>query len=153
MKTPRLVVLTDLGHFKAARLETTLRGTPRLEWLEDVRLESYPNRVVDKVTDLAGRHAAPGNKHWGAPMADAHNLKLETRRRLVKDIARRIARLMRAHPDMPLWLAAPSEINHLILDELPGTLRVRVEASLARDLTRAGQRDVLAAFPRLRNNS
>ncbi|MCX7866548.1 host attachment protein [Limisphaera sp. VF-2] len=150
MKAPRLVVLTDLGHFKAARFETTMRGTPRLEPLEDTRLELYPNRVVDKVTDLAGRHAAPVQKHWGAPMADAHNLKLETRRRLVKTIAGKIVKLMQQHPDLPLWLAAPAEINHLILDELPARLRPRVEANLARDLTKASQREVLAAFPRLR---
>lgn len=121
-----------------------------MEPLEDTRLELYPNRVVDKVTDLAGRHAAPGQKHWGAPMADAHNLKLETRRRLVKAIAKKIVNLLEQHPDLPLWLAAPAEINHLILDELPTRLRPRVEANLARDLTKASQREVLSAFPRLR---
>lgn len=150
MKTPRLVVITDLGHFKAARLETTPRGTPRLEWLEEVRLEAYPNRVVDKVTDLAGRHAAPAQKHWGAPMADAHNLKLETRRRIIKGIAQRVTRLLKAHPELPLWLAAPAEINHLVLEALPKSLRPRVEVSLARDLVKAGQREVLEAFPKLR---
>ncbi|MCS7091091.1 MAG: host attachment protein [Verrucomicrobiota bacterium] len=152
MKIPRLVVVTDLGQFRAARLETTPRGTPRLEWLEEVRLEAYPNRVVDKVTDLAGRHASPSQKHWGAPMADAHNLKLETRRRIVKGIVKRITKLMKAHPDLPLWLAAPAEINHLVLEGLPTALRTRVEASLARDLVKAPQRELLAAFPRLRES-
>jgi len=149
MKAPRLVVITDLGHFKAARFETTPRGTPRLEPLEDTRLDLYPNRVVHKVTDLAGRHTAPGQKRWGAPMADAHNLKLETRRRLVKTIARKIVKLLQEHPNLPLWLAAPAEINHLIVDELPATVRRRIEANLARDLTKANQREVLAVFPRL----
>jgi len=33
-------------------------------------------RVVDTVTDLAGRHVAPTQKNWGAPVTDDHNLKL-----------------------------------------------------------------------------
>lgn len=148
MKAQRLVILSDLGQFKAARLETTQRGTPRLETLETVRLEAYPNRVRDKVADQAGRHTAPGRGRVAAPIADDHNLKLETKRRLVKTIAAKLTEHMEREPELPVWFAAPAEIHHQILDALPKERRARIELSLARDLLKLPQKDLLAALPR-----
>ncbi|RME94918.1 MAG: hypothetical protein D6766_04635 [Verrucomicrobia bacterium] len=148
MKAQRLVILSDLGQFKAARLETTDRGTPRLETLETARLEAYPNRVVDKVADSAGRHSAPGSATGAAPLADDHNLKLETKRRLIKAIAGKMADHMQREPDLPVSFAAPADILQQVLDELPANLRARVDVTLARDLLKLPQKELLEALSR-----
>src|SRR5438094_6503716 len=93
----KLLIVTDLGQLKAYKLETTPAGTPRLELLEAATQEGAHHRLPEKVSDLAGRRAAPTQKNGAAPLADAHNLKLETKRRLVKQIASNISRLLQTH--------------------------------------------------------
>ena len=145
MKT-KLLVVTDLGLLKAYKVDHTPKGTRRLESLEEVVLEDARHRVVDKVTDLAGRHVAPTHKNWGAPVTDDHNLKLETRHRLIRRIADHIGQLIRRNDYEGCWLAAHKEINHQILDELPKSILARVEKNLPRDLTKAGQKELLEHF-------
>jgi hypothetical protein len=130
---------------KAYRLDTTDRGTPRLELIEQVRLDDARRRVVEQVTDLAGRRAGPTAKNWGAPVADDHNLRLTLKHRLIKQIARHISRLSRAERD-GLWLVAHKEINHAIVNELPAAVHPRLERAIPRDLVKAPQRRLLAAL-------
>ncbi|MGC8744857.1 MAG: host attachment protein [Verrucomicrobiia bacterium] len=149
MKEPRLLVITDLGNFKAFKLDTTARGTPRLEVLEEQVLEQARGRVVEKVTDLAGRRAAPTSKDWGSPTADDHNLLLETKRRIVKQIAAHIKRIAETSSFTHLWLVAHKEIINLILEELPQNIRSRIELHLARDYSKAPKEKILKYFGEL----
>ena len=142
----KLLIVTDLGLLKAYQLNTTPKGTLRLELVEEVTLEEVRHRLTEKVTDLAGRRAAPRARHWGAPLADAHNLQLETKRRLVKRIAANITRLVRAYALDGCWLAAHKEINHSILGALPAAIRQRIETNLVRDLVKARGPELLEAF-------
>ncbi len=144
--TPKLLIVTDLGLLKAFTLNTTTRGTPRLEPLEERLLTDAHQRVVDRVSDFAGRRAAPRGGGGAAPTADAHNLKLETRRRLVKQIAAHIRRLAGQHPEAGLWLAAPRQINHFLCDALPAPVFRRLELILARDLVKASKTELLGLF-------
>lgn len=149
---PKLLIITDLGSLKAYQLGATPRGTPRLEPLEEIALTEAHQRVVDRVSDLAGRRAAPArNNNMAAPVGDDHNLKLETRRRLTREIAGHILRLARQHPEASLWLAAHKAINRPVCDALPNGVRERVELNLARDLVKADTRELLAVFGPLLN--
>ena len=145
-KEVKLVIVADLGLVKAYRLGWTPKGTPHLDLLEQVILEEAHHRVVDKVTDLAGRRGSPTQRNWGAPLADAHNLRLENQRRLTKEIARHIERLAHAHEEMPVRLAAHKEINHLVLDALPKGVRQRIQVNLSRDLVKASKQELLQCF-------
>jgi hypothetical protein len=142
----KLIIVTDLGLLKAYRLETTEKGTPHLELLEEVVIEDAHQRVVERVSDLAGRHVSPAAKQWGAPMSDDHNLRLETKRRLIKQIAKHIQRLVNASAGEGCCLAAHKEINRLILDALPQQVRARIETNLARDLVKATRKELLEIF-------
>jgi hypothetical protein len=73
-------------------------------------LEEAHSRLLDKVTDEAGRHAST-QKNWGAPLADDHNFKLEFRRRLIRQISDHIRRLIERSGCDVCWLAAHKEIN------------------------------------------
>lgn len=149
MMEQRLLIITDLGNFKAYKFDTTPQGTPRLELLEEQVLEEARNRIVEKVTDLAGRRAAPTSKDWSSPTADDNNLLLETKRRIVKQIASHIKRILETHGFAHLWLSAHKEINNMILEELPQNARNKIELNLSRDLTKAPKEKILKYFGEL----
>lgn len=144
--TPKLLIVTDLGLLKAYKLTVTPRGSFHLDRLETVVLEEAHRRVIDKVTDMAGRRAAPTQKNWAAPVADAHNLKLEIKRRLVKTIVEKIQRLITENNGCGIRLAANREINHLIMSSLPYAARHRIEMNLTRDLVKADERELCKCF-------
>jgi Protein required for attachment to host cells len=146
--TNKLLIVTDLGVFKAYKVELTPRHTPRLVPVENIVLEDARLRVIETVTDMAGRHSGPTQKNWGAPLGDDHSLKLETKRRLIRQIAGHIQRLIQRTGSDSCWIAAHKEINYQILDELPKAIRARIEKNLALDLTKATQAELLEQFLR-----
>jgi Protein required for attachment to host cells len=143
-----LLIVTDLGELKAYRVEFTPRRTARLELVEDIVLEDARLRVIETVTDMAGRHSGPTQKNWGAPLGDDHNLKLETKRRLIRQIAGHIQRLIERTGSDGCWISAHKEINQQILEELPQAIRARIEKNLPLDLTKATQAELLEQFLR-----
>jgi hypothetical protein len=142
----KLVIVTDLGLFKAYRCEMTPQQTPRLEPLKEVALQEEGTRFSDQVTDRAGERSGPTQKNWGAPVMDDHNLRLETRRRLIKEIAAEIQGLVQREEHEGMWLAADSDINPRILEELPPPIRSRIEKNVPRDLIKAGEKELIGHF-------
>jgi len=143
---PKLIIITDRGSLKAYRLETTPKGTPRLELLEETTIEDAHHRLVEKVTDLSGRRASPTAKKWGTPLSDDHNLELEIDRRLIREIAGHIRLLVNAHRELPCCLAAPKEILLMLLEALPAKVRARIETNLAQDLVKVPRKELLKIF-------
>lgn len=142
----RLLILADLGNVKAYKADLTPLGSPHLDLIEHKIIEDAHGRIVDKVTDLAGRRAAPTARDWGSPASDDHNLLLETKRRIVKQIASHIKRISEANGFSHIWIAAHKEILNMIIDELPQNIRGKVELHLARDLTKAPMEKLLKYF-------
>src|SRR5579862_5410144 len=120
-----LLVVADLAGFKAFKVENNhpINRTPRLQFLEQFDNAQAHGRLVDKVTDLAGRFPrATGIKANGA-MSDGerHNIELEARKRLIRQMAQRLNALARTQDVDECFLAASREINHSLLEELdPG---------------------------------
>src|ERR1051326_7360101 len=131
----KLLIVTDLGLFKAFNVHFTPRKTARLEPLAEFSLDEARRRFDDRVSDVAGRRAGP-TRAWAAPMADDHNFRLETRRRLIKRIAARIEQFIRRDGVDGCWLAAPGTIDHPLLQELPAAVRQRIEKTVPLDLTK-----------------
>ncbi len=144
--SPKLLIVTDLGLFKAYRLEKTPLGSPHLTELMTIQLEEAHRRIVEAVTDMAGQRGKPTQTHWGAPVTDDHNLRLEIKRRLIKKIAGHIRHVTQATDGLPVWLVTPREIGHAITEELPQTVRRRIEKTMAADLVNAPQAKLLKAI-------
>ena len=141
-----LVIVTDLGQFKAYRYELTPKKTPRLELLEGVCWDEAHQHFDELVTDMAGRRAGATQRGWGAPITDDHNLKLENERRLIKRISTQIEALIQRAGRAGVWFAAPKEINQRILEELHPGDRAHILKSLPADLVWAHPTAVLQAF-------
>jgi hypothetical protein len=144
------VVVTDLGCYKAYRLENHQPNqTPRLEPVEEFHNADAHGKLVDKVTDLAGRFP----RRTGAPnttgaMSDGerHNIELESRKRLVRELAQRLNVLLREKHVERCLLAASREINHQLMDELEPQVRAKIEKNIPSDLTKLERSEILARF-------
>lgn len=136
--TRKLLVVADLGRFKAYRLEDDRNfSNPRLELLEDWET-NVTHHLRDEVTDQAGqfRRGTP-NGHGAATLSDgdSHNLDLERRRRAVKTVARRISELLQAPDLQGCYLAADSQMNKALMAEMDGPTRARIEKNVLSNLT------------------
>lgn len=145
-----LVVVAELGGFKAFKVENNnhVAREPRLEILEHYENAAAHEHLVDKVSDLSGRFPRGTGTKAGGAMADGerHNIELEARRRLVRQLAQRLNTLARGHEIERCFLAASKEINHQLLEELDPQLRAKIEKNIPADLTKLERADILRRF-------
>ena len=143
----KLVVVTDLGSFKAYRLEAnSLHRTPRLELIEEFNLVEAHGKLLDRVTDSAGRYHGPTLGKWATTWGERHNIDLERKRRLIKQVAAALANLLRKDGADGCYLAAGKDINHQILAELPREARLKIEKVVPCDLAKADKVEILRRF-------
>jgi hypothetical protein len=145
-----LLVVADLGGFKAFRLENTnhIPHTPRLELLEQFTNPGAHDRIVDKVSDVSGRFSrGTGARAAGAMSGgERHNIELEARKRFIRQLAQRLNILARGQDIDRCFLAASREINHPLLEELEPQVRAKIAKNVPADLTKLGQADILRHF-------
>ncbi len=87
-------------------------------------------------------------KTAGGAMSDGerHNIELETRRRLVRQLAQRLNALA-SRPDLErCFLAASREINHQLIEELDPQVRAKIEKNVPADLTKLERVEILRHF-------
>src|SRR4051812_29062540 len=133
-----LVVLTDLGTFKAFALEQDgLSSTPRLKPVETKKIIEGDDRIGGQVTDEGGqfrkskgRFAVNGDRADG----EQHNIWLENHRRSEKEIAEAISDLLQDGRFESCYFAAAREINNRILEHLTPQARAKIEKNLHCDL-------------------
>ena len=143
----KLVVVTDLGSFKAYRLEANgLHRTPRLELIEEFNLVEAHGKLSNRLSDLGGRYLSPTMGKWASPWGERHNIELEQKRRLIKQVAHALTDLLRRNGADGCYLAASKEINHQILAELPREARAKIEKIVPCDLTKVERAELLRHF-------
>ena len=145
-----LVVVTDLGGFKAFRLDNgELHSTPRLELMEQFNNAEAQRRLVEKVSDLSGRFPrTTGAARSGGAMSDGerHNIALEQRKRSVRQIARQLDSLMLDTSVERCFLAASREMNKNLLDELTPAARQKIQKNVSADLMKVNKSELLQRF-------
>jgi hypothetical protein len=145
-----LVVLTDLGTFKAFALEKGdgRSGSPRLQPVQATRMEEGDDRIGRRVSDQAGQYRKSTNYSADSEQSDGeqHNIWLENERRSVKEIAETISDLLSDSHFESCYLAAPSEINRTIVEHLTPPARAKIEKNLQCDLVNAQRNEILQRF-------
>src|SRR5580765_7640210 len=134
-----LVVVADLGRLKAFRLQNSDESrSPRLELLEEFMNVAAHGKLVDKVTDQSGRFSRGGARSAENAMADGerHNIELEMRKRLVRQLAEHFNSLARGREGEAFFLAARREINKQLLGQFEPRGRAKVERLIPSDLTK-----------------
>ncbi len=145
-----MLVVAELGGYKAYKLEVSeeLNRTPRLELLDQFQNTQAHSRLVDTVSDLSGRFPRGTGMKNGGAMADGerHNIELESRKRLVRQLAQRISILARKPDVERCMLAASREINSQLLQELEPEVRAKIVKNVSADLTKLERGDILRHF-------
>jgi hypothetical protein len=143
-----MVVVTDLACLKAYRIDPSPQhSAPRLELVDEFHSADAHERLVDKVSDQSGRFSRGGGNGGVAMSAgERHNILLEQRKRQVRQLAGRLGTLLSRVEIQRCLLAASKEINSQLIEELPATVRSKIQKNLPADLTKVDKSELLGHF-------
>jgi hypothetical protein len=153
MTPSSLIIVTDRGSLKAYRVNETPTRGPSLQLVQAFDITDAHGRLVDKVTDLAGRFPVTNGAgpHRGAgSIAERTQLATETDRRIQKELADQITKIVSLNGKEGWSFAAPSEIHAAIVDLLPPAVRDRIVEHVKSDLVKTEPSKLPAHFRSLR---
>jgi len=142
----KIVVVADLGHFSAYRLSKTPQGTGKLDLIESFDSIEAHGRYSEKVTDQAGKFGAANGKNWAKGYGEAHNIDIENEKRIIKNIAKTIHKIIKEGPCDSWHLAAEKAINGQIVDCLEPAVKAKLEKNIAANLTKADKNEIVSRF-------
>jgi len=133
-----LVIAADRGSLKAYRVNETPTRGPSLKLIQAFDITDAHGKLVDKVTDLAGRFPVTegAGTHRGPASIAESKLETETDRRINKELAEQIAKIVNGSGKEGWAFAAPSEIHGAIVDLLPDRIRNRIVEHVKSDLVK-----------------
>ena len=150
MTPTSLVVVADRGSVKAYRVDETPTRGPSLHLVQAFDTTDAHGKLIDKVTDFAGRYAADGaGAHPGASIAET-KLENETERRIYKQLADQIAKIVKRNAANGWSFAAASDIHAAIVDHLPNEVRNRIVEHVKSDLVKIESAKLSSHFRSLR---
>jgi Protein required for attachment to host cells len=149
MTPSSLVIVTDRGSLKAYRVaETPTRG-PSLQLVQAFNIPDAHGKLVDKLSDLAGRFPVTegAGAHRGpASIAERTQLASEMDRRIQKELADQITQIVSQNGKEAWSFAAPAEIHAAIVDFLPSAVRQRIVEHVKSDLVKVEPARLISHF-------
>jgi hypothetical protein len=152
MTPASLIIVADRGSLKAYRVDETPTRGPSLHLIQAFDLTDAHGRLVDKVTDLAGRFPVSGGAggHHASSIAERTNLETENDRRIYKQLADQIVKIIDGSGKDGWSFAAPAEIHGAIVGLLPPAARNRIVEHVKSDLVKVEPAKLPAHFRSLR---
>lgn len=153
MTPTSLIVVADRGSLKAYKVDETPTRGPSLRLIQAFDVTDAHGRLVDKVTDQAGRFPVgdgnAGGRHMNA-IAERQTFAGEYDRRIYRQLADQIAAILRREKTEGWSFAAPSEIYSHIVNLLPRTAREQIVEHVKSDLVKTEPAKLPAHFRSLR---
>jgi hypothetical protein len=149
MTPSSLVIVTDRGSLKAYRVNETPTRGPSLQLVQALNITDAHGRLVDKVSDLAGRFPVSdgaGAHHGASSIAERTQLEAETDRRIQKELADQITKIVSPNGKEGWSFAAPAEIHAAIVDLLPPAVRDRIVEHVKSDLVKVEPAKLISRF-------
>src|SRR5947208_4247462 len=153
MTPSSLVIVTDRGELKAYRVNETPTRGPSLQLVQAFNITDAHGRLVDKLSDLAGRFPVTNGAgaHRGpASIAERTQLATEMDRRIQKELAEQITKIVSQNGKEGWSFAAPAEIYAAIVDFLPSAVRQRIVEHVKSDLVNVEAARLISHFRSLR---
>ena len=144
-----LIIVTDRGSLKAYRVNETPTRGPSLQLVQAFNITDAHGRLVDKVSDLAGRFPVTngaGAHRGAASIAERTQLEAETDRRIQKELADQIVKIVSLNGKEGWSFAAPAEIHSAIVDLLSPAVRNRIVEHVKSDLVKTEPAKLSAHF-------
>lgn len=137
MTPSSLIIVTDRGSLKAYKVNETPTRGPSLQLVQAFNITDAHGKLVDKVTDLAGRFPVSdgAGMHHGASISES-KLETETDRRIYKQLADEIVKIVNRDGVEGWSFAAAPDIHKAIVDLLPGNVRDRIVEHVKSDLVK-----------------
>jgi hypothetical protein len=138
MTPTSLVIVADRGTLKAYQVSETPTRGPNLKLVQAFDITDAHGRLTDKVSDFAGRFPVTetAGPHHGAASIAESKLQTETDRRINRELADQIAKIVNGSGKDGWSFAAPAEIHSAIVDLLPGQIRERIVEHVKSDLVK-----------------
>jgi hypothetical protein len=151
MTPTSLVIVADRGSLKAYRVDETPTRGPSLHLVQAFDLTDAHGKLTDKLTDLAGRFPVSDGvgKHHGASIGES-KLETETDRRIYRQLADQIVKIIDRSGKDGWSFAAPAEIHSAIVALLPSAARSRIVEHVKSDLVKVEPAKLPAHFRSLR---
>ena len=149
MTPSSFVIVTDRGELKAYRVNETPTRGPSLQLVQAFNITEAHGRLVDKLSDLAGRfpvtngagaHRGPGS------IAERTQLATEMDRRIHKELADQITKIVSLNGKEGWSFAAPAGIHTAIVDLLPAAVRERIVEHVKSDLVKVEPAKLISRF-------
>ena len=147
-----IVITADRGSLKAYQVNETPTRGPSLKLVQAFAITDAHGRLFDKVTDQAGRFPVTetAGPHRGQASIAESKLQSETERRINKELADQITKVINGSGREGWAFAAPSEIYSAVVDLLPGRVRDRIVEHVKADLVKVEPAKLPAHFRSLR---
>jgi Protein required for attachment to host cells len=149
MTPSSLVIVTDRGGLKAYRVDETPTRGPSLQLVQAFNITDAHGKLVDKLSDVAGRFPVSdgaGSHHRGASVAERTQIEVETDRRIQKELADQITKIVSSNGKQGWSFAAPAEIHSAIVDLLPPAARDRIVEHVKSDLLKVEPAKLISRF-------
>jgi Protein required for attachment to host cells len=149
MTSSSLVVVTDRGGLKAYRVNQTPTRGASLQLVQAFNITDAHGRFVDKVTDLAGRFSVTngaGSHRGPASIPERTHIVTEMDRRIHKELADQITKIVSDNGKEGWSFAAPAEIHGAILAHLPATVADRIVEHVKSDLVKVEPAKLISRF-------
>src|SRR3989442_7923548 len=124
MTPSSLVIVIDRGSLKAYKVNETPTRGPSLQLVQAFNITDAHGKLVDKVTDLAGRFPVSDGAgvHHGASISES-KLETETDRRIYKQLADQIVKIVNSDGVEGWSFAAAPDIHKTFVDLFAGPVR------------------------------
>lgn len=139
----KIVIIADLGHFKAYNYQTTPKKTGNLKLIDSYETVEAHTRLSDRVTDSAGSFGEAGSSGWTKGKSEAHTLEQETERRIINNIVESIKFVLTSSRCKSWYLAASQKINARILEGLGTEHKNLLKKNITANLTKSGKDEIL----------
>jgi hypothetical protein len=121
MTASSLIIVADRGSLRAYRVQETPTRGPHLELVQAFE-------ITDVMNAASTRHTTP--------MTDWPQLEAEMDRRICKELAAKITKIVECNPAEGWSFAAPESIYAKIVEHLPSEIRERIVEQVESDLVK-----------------
>ncbi len=143
----KIIIVADLGHFKAYRVTKERLESPLVQLIESYDSIEGHGKLVDKFSDMAGRFGrGSGQDEAGMDSGERYTIELEMEKRLIKMIAEDINAVITREKCHKWYLAAGGKINRQIVEKLSPEVIEKLDKNIAADLTKTEKSEILSHF-------
>jgi hypothetical protein len=145
----KVIVVVDLGHFKAYKVSENPNESARLDLLESYDILDTHGKFINKFTDAEGSfERGEGKGGIATGSGEPHHLEIEIEKKVIRLIASDIRTLVEKEGCSKWHLAAGERINNQIVENLEPSIKAKLDKNIKADLTKTEKSKILGYFGR-----